>query len=111
LKGLHNSPKIISDPDLFNAPGIISAKDISCVVIPDQCLGLPTLACIEQNIPVIAVKENKNTMNNDLERLPFKDKQLIVVNNYLEAAGAVSALKAGVTLESITRPLKDSLVF
>jgi len=40
-------------------------------VIPDGCVGLPTLAALEQGIPVIAVKENKNRMKNDLTKLPF----------------------------------------
>jgi hypothetical protein len=34
-------------------------------------VGLPALAAIEQGIPVIAVKENKNRMKNNLEELPF----------------------------------------
>ena len=46
---------------------MISNSDISCLVIPDGCIGLPTLAALEQGIPVIAVKGNKNAMRNDLD--------------------------------------------
>ncbi|MFC2002561.1 DUF3326 domain-containing protein [Chloroflexota bacterium] len=42
--------------------GLLTVVDISCLVIPDGCVGLPTLAALEQGIPVIAVRENKNRM-------------------------------------------------
>ncbi|MHC4158569.1 MAG: DUF3326 domain-containing protein [Planctomycetota bacterium] len=65
----------------------MTAADISCVVIPDGCVGLPTLAALEQGIPVIAVRENKNRMRNKLEELPFGEGKLFIVENYLEAVG------------------------
>lgn len=105
LKGLHSSPRIISDPTAFGQYGVLSASDVSCVVIPDGCVGLPTLAAMDQGIPVIAVRENRNRMKNDLKKLPFASHKLFVVDNYLEAAGIISALKAGVTIESIRRPM------
>jgi hypothetical protein len=71
LKGLHKSPRIVSNPSAHGNPGLLTATDISCLVIPDGCVGLPALAAIEQGIPVIAVKENKNRMKNNLEELPF----------------------------------------
>ena len=74
-------------------PGVMTAADISCLVIPDGCLGLPTLAALEQGIPVIAVRENKNLMKNDLTLLPWAPGQLQIVENYWEAAGVMSALK------------------
>lgn len=110
LKGLHKSPKIITDKNLFNNSGIISASDISCLIIPDGCLGLPTLAALEQGMPVIAVKENKNRMKNDLRSLPFAHDKLFIVENYLEAVGVMQALKAGVSLDTIRRPLKYTQV-
>jgi hypothetical protein len=105
LKGLHKSPRIIADKKAFGRDGIISAADVSCLVIPDGCVGLPTLAAMEQGIPVIAVKENKNRMKNRLEELPFKDGKLFVVENYLEAVGVMTSLKAGVAVSSVRRPL------
>jgi hypothetical protein len=110
LKGLHKSPKIIRDSSCFNHSGIISASDISCMIIPDGCIGLPTLAALEQDIPVIAVRENKNRMKNDLTKLPFKNGKLFIVDNYLEAVGIMTALKAGVTLSSVRRPIPDTKV-
>lgn len=110
LKGLHKSPKIVKDHSMFSSPGVLSASDISCVIIPDGCFGLPTLAAIEQGIPIIAVKENKNRMQNKLEELPFKPGKLFIVENYLEAVGVMNAIKAGVAIESVRRPLKHTAV-
>lgn len=105
FKGLQRSPKIITDEKLFSRPGIISASDISCLVIPDGCLGLPTIAALEQGIPVIAIKENKNLMKNDLHSLPWASGQFHRVESYLEAVGIMNTLKIGITPESVRRPL------
>ena len=105
FKGLHRSPKIINNPSIHSNPGLLTVADISCLIIPDGCVGLPTLAALEQGIPVIAVKENKNRMQNNLEDLPFKPGKLFIVENYLEAIGVMNAIKAGVSVESVRRPL------
>ncbi len=110
LKGLHRSPRIITDRLLFSHPEVLTAADISCLIIPDGCVGLPTLAAIEQGIPVIAVRENRNRMRNDLTSLPFAPGKLLIVDNYLEAAGVMSALKAGVAVETVRRPLGGTKV-
>ncbi|MCH7529139.1 MAG: DUF3326 domain-containing protein, partial [Candidatus Marinimicrobia bacterium] len=106
LKGLQRSPRIIADPETMREPGVLTARDISCLVIPDQCLGLPTLAALEQGIPVIAVKENQNLMKNDLTALPWAKGQLHIVENYWEAIGVLVAMKAGIAPESVRRPLE-----
>ncbi|MEO2159232.1 MAG: DUF3326 domain-containing protein [bacterium] len=108
LKGLHKSPRIIRDSSVFGHAGIFTNADISCLIIPDGCVGLPTLAAMEQGIPVIAVRENKNRMQNCLEDYPFQPGKLFIVDNYLEAVGVMNALKAGVSVESVRRPLADT---
>jgi len=110
LKGLHRSPRIITDRMLFAQPEILTAADISCLVIPDGCVGLPTLAALEQGIVVIAVRENRNRMKNELKKLPFAPGKLFIVENYLEAVGIMTALKAGVTPSSVRRPLEETKV-
>jgi hypothetical protein len=105
LKGLHRSPRIVTDTDSMREPGILNSADISCLVIPDRCIGLPTLAALEQNIPVIAIRENGNLMQNDLQELPWGPNQLYVVENYWEAVGVMTALKAGIAPYSMRRPL------
>jgi hypothetical protein len=86
---------------------VLTAADISCLVIPDGCLGLPTLAALEQGIKVIAVRENENLMRNDLADLPWAAGQFYQVNNYWEAAGVLIALKAGVSPGAVRRPIKE----
>ena len=105
LKGLQRSPRIVTDHQHMTAPGTITAADVSCLVIPDGCIGLPTLAALEQGIPVIAVRENRNLMRNDLTRLPWHQGQLHFVENYWEAAGVMAALRAGLSPYSVRRPL------
>ena len=61
-----------------------------------------------QGIPVIAIRENDNLMQNDLHTLPWASNQLHVVKNYLEAVGVITALKAGITLSSLRRPLAST---
>ena len=110
LKGLHRAPRIVTDREAMGHHGVITAADISCVVIPDGCLGLPTMAALEQGVPVIAVRENRNLMRNDLTALPWAPDQLYIVENYWEAVGVMAALRAGIAPESTRRPLADANV-
>lgn len=110
LKGLHRSPRVVTDEQIFAHRSVITAEDISCLVIPDKCVGLPTIAALEQGIPVIAVRENHNLMKNDLSLMGFSARGLFVVDSYIEALGLMSALKAGVAVESIRRPLQHTRV-
>ena len=110
FKGLNRSPRVVTDSELFGSSNVISASDVSCLVIPDGCIGLPTLAALEQGIPVIAVRENKNLMKNRLEDLPFDSGKLFLVDSYLEAIGVMTALKTGLALESVKRPIANTTV-
>jgi hypothetical protein len=110
LKGLYKSPKIITSIKHFSHSSVLTASDISCLVIPDGCVGLPTLAALEQGITVIAVRENRNRMKNDLEKLPFAPGKLFIVENYLEAVGVMTALKTGVAVSAVRRPLTETMV-
>lgn len=98
LKGLHRSPRIVSYEQGLNA------ENVSCVLIPDGCVGLPVLACIEQGIPVIAVR-NRNIMNNDLDEFGFEHGKFFRADNYLEAVGIMRMLKEGIALDTVTRPI------
>ncbi len=109
MKGLHRSPKIVTNTALFGRAGILSVEDVHCLVIPEGVLGLPTLAAMQQGIPVIAVRENKNLMQNRLENLPFAQGKYFVVDNYLEAAGLMAALKAGICPSAIRRPIPQTI--
>ncbi len=43
----------------------------------------------------IAVRENHNLMKNDLEKLGFEKGKYFVAENYPEAVGIMTAVKAG----------------
>ena len=73
-------------------------------------VGLPTLAALEQGIAVIAVREKRNRMKNELEELPFAPGKLFIVENYLEAVGIMTALKSGVAPSSVRRPLAEKVL-
>jgi hypothetical protein len=110
LKGLKRSPRLVTDPVALQHPDVLGARDVSCLVIPDGCLGLPVLAAIEQGIPVVAVRNQSSLMRNDFQSLPWAPGQLHVVENYLEAAGVLCALKAGLALDSVRRPIRPAPV-
>jgi len=105
LKGLHRSPQIINLSDGNIPKDVLSIEDVTCLILPEGCLGLPTLAALEQGLYVIIVKENKNCMKNRLERLPFRSKKLLIANNYLEAVGLMAAIKAGISPDTVRRPI------
>ena len=105
LKGLQRSPRIVTDAEAMREPTVLTVSNISCLVIPDGCLGIPTLAALEQGIPVIAVRENRNLMKNDLAELPWRRGQFYLVNNYWEAVGVMASLRAGVEPSSVRRPI------
>ena len=65
---------------------------------------------MEQGIPVIAVRENKNLMSNDLTQLPWSQGQLHIVENYWEAAGVMAAMRAGIDPTAVRRPLQPAMV-
>lgn len=105
LKGLHRSPAICAAGENPGTAGRIGAENIHCLIIPDGCIGLPTLAALAQKIPVIAVRSNRNCMKNDLAALPAARDGVCFVDNYLEAVGVMTALRKGISLESVRRPI------
>ncbi len=104
MKGLHRSPAVVR---LHGTPpeGTVAAEQVSCLIIPDKVIGLPVLAALEQGIPVIAVRENENILDNDLAQLPWHHNQLFVVDNYWEAIGVMAALRAGIEPGIVRRPI------
>jgi hypothetical protein len=92
FKGLHKAPRISFKDGL-------SFKDIHCLVSPINCVGRPHRACMEHNIPVIVVKENKTCLNDEMP------DEFIVVENYLEAVGVIVAMREGIDIKSVRRPV------
>lgn len=109
LKGLRRSPLIVTDREAMRNPSVMTVEQVSCLVVPEGCLGLPTLAALEQGIPVVEVA-NKNLMNNDLASLPWADGQFHRASSYLEATGLLAALRAGIAPSSTRRPLRHTVL-
>lgn len=105
LKGLARAPRLVAISDLNSVPAhLISVNNVGAIVMPAQCLGgLPALAAEFSDIPLIAVDENKTILDLDNEKMGMAN--VIHVNSYLEAAGAIAALREGISLESVRRPL------
>ncbi len=95
LKGLHKSPRIGKG---------LSVDDIDVMVSPSGCWGRPHEACRKAGIPILSVKENSTVHGN------YTHKDTISVANYLEATGYITAMKAGVTIESVRRPLQKTKI-
>ena len=62
---------------------------------------------LEQGIKVIAVKENKNIMKNDLSKLPWASDQFYMAENYWEVSGILNAIKGGIDPKTVRRPLES----
>lgn len=106
LKGLQRSPRISSHDDGSEGRDKIGVEDVSCLVIPDGCIGLPTLAALKQGITVIAVRENANISQTELSHLPWRPGQFLRVENYWEAAGVIAAIRGGIDPYSVRRPFR-----
>lgn len=98
LKGAHTAPRIsLRDNAFWNT-------DIDFLVSPINVVGRPHFACLKAGIPVIAVKENKTVLDDEMP------SSFIIAKNYLEVAGIISAKRAGVVLSSIKRPLEKTKI-
>lgn len=105
LKGLAKAPRLVSLESLDNPPSqLITVNHIGAVIVPASCLGgVPALAAEYSGIPLIAVRDNKTVLNVTNDKM--KMANVIEVDSYLEAAGVVVALREGISLESVRRPI------
>lgn len=97
LKGLHKAPKVTQYSGLC-------VHDVDFLVTPINCVGRPHRACMQQGIPIIAVRENKTVLNHEMP------DSFIIVDNYLEAAGIIMAHRAGINYRSVRRPLEQTKI-
>ena len=97
LKGLHKAPRLSTRDGLSN-------RDVDCMVSPYGCFGAPHQACLDAGIPVIVVRENKSCLKHP------EHPKFIYVENYLEAAGMLMAMRAGVHPATVRRPLAHTVV-
>jgi len=103
LIGLSNAPDIVELP-AKNESISLHPDQIESIVVPNGALGgEAVLAGIEKGLNIISVK-NQNTLNVTNEFYDYPN--LFEVDNYLEAAGVIIAIKKGINLDSVKRPLK-----
>jgi len=105
LKGLARAPRLVPLDDLDLPPAeCLTVNSLGAIVAPATALGgLPALAAEYHGIPLIAVRENTTILSMTAERLGMSS--VIEVESYLEAAGVVLALRGGIALASLKRPI------
>jgi hypothetical protein len=103
LIGLCHAPQIEKTGN-YRIKDVINIHNVLAVVAPASALGgIPMLYARKHGIPVIAVRENETILEVTGSRLNLKN--VCEVSNYAEAAGVVLALKRGIALTSLRRPL------
>lgn len=91
-------------PD-FAPRSVSSGFEADAVVVPAGCLGGPgVIAAHDRGIPIIAVADNTTAMRVDAAALGWTD--VIQVTSYLEAAGILAAMRAGLDWRACKRPLE-----
>jgi len=104
LVGLKKAPHIAPPPNARIAD-IVNVNNLSALVTPASCLGgIPAIQAHKQGVPVVAVRENTTILGVDRDVMQMDN--VIEVENYVEAAGVLLALRNGISLESLRRPLE-----
>ena len=105
LKGLAKAPRLVRIDRLDNvAPHLVTLNSVGAVVMPASCLrGIAAFAAEYSDIPLIAVAENQTLLSVTNDEMQMRN--VIHVKSYLEAAGVILALKQGLSLESLRRPI------
>jgi Protein of unknown function (DUF3326) len=112
LSGLAHSPRPIRVDRTSPNEDCLSLDDLSALVLPANAVGgLPFFVAMEQGIPIILVENNVTCSGVTVESLGFAESpNLIKVHSYLEATGVIMALKSGIALDTLQRPVKSVLV-
>ncbi|MBD2605965.1 DUF3326 domain-containing protein [Scytonema hofmannii FACHB-248] len=109
LKGLTHSPRLAKfDAPLPSGCQGISVENVSAVVMPESTVGnIPFFASLEQNIPVILVRDNHTQyeITPSILGIDHSQRKIYYVNSYMEAAGLLLALRHGIAPEATTRPI------
>ncbi|WP_413323579.1 DUF3326 domain-containing protein [Synechococcus sp. MIT S9503] len=105
LVGLSSAPDLL---DLSSGCSItgddLIADRLGAVVVPDGALGgEAVLASLERGVAVIAV-HNPGVLSVSADALGYGN-QILKAGSYAEAAGLVTALREGIAIASLVRPL------
>lgn len=103
LIGLRRAPQLAVTPGTRIAD-ILNLNNLLAVVAPASSLGgIPMFYAQRHHIPLIAVRSNHTVLDITPERLMLPN--VIPAHSYAEAAGLILALKRGLSIPSISRPL------
>ena len=104
LIGLRKAPQTNPKPHC-RVRDILNINNLSAIVTPATCLGgIPALYAQKHGIPAIAIQENSTVLDVTQEKLGLDN--VIQARSYAEAAGILLALREGINLQSLERPLK-----
>lgn len=105
LKGLARAPRLLPLSSLEPLPGpSLTVNNVGAIVVPASCMGgIPALVAEFSDIPLITVRENTTVLNLTNQKMNMHN--VIEVATYLEACGVVLALRNGISLDSLRRPL------
>jgi len=103
LIGLRRAPQISAHRS-FHPADVVNVRNVLALVSPAGALGgIPAIYANKHSIPIVAVQENRTIIGVSGEKLGLNN--VIEVHNYIEAAGVLLALKKGIHLQTIRRPL------
>jgi len=118
LVGLSRAPDLICksaintiEKSVLQFNSLLTNRNLGAVIVPQGGLGgEAVLSCIERFIPLIIVS-NQGVLNVSSTKMRLdclsgnKDKNILYAENYLEAAGLVTALRHGINIKSLRRPI------
>ena len=118
LVGLSRAPNLISKLTIrtnenysLHEKTLLSSRNLGALVVPEGALGgAAVLSCIEKLIPLIIVSNqgvlNVRSTEMRLDYLNgYQDKNILYADSYLEAAGMITALRHGINIRSLRRPI------
>ena len=117
LVGLSRAPDLVSIKEGTRSNPIyqgdyIRIDQVGAAIVPEDALGgAAVLACLEKRIPLICVA-NKTVLDVNCKSLGLsgssnlaKSSDVYNVSNYIEAAGLILALREGIAIPSLKRPI------
>ncbi len=119
LVGLSRAPALIcaksamknKENSFLQVKNLLRNRDLGAVIVPQGALGgEAVLSCIERFIPLIIVS-NQGILNVCPKKMRLdylggkKNNNILYAENYLEAAGLITALRHGINIQSLRRPI------
>jgi hypothetical protein len=103
LIGLRRAPQI-SPRRCFRPADVLNVRNVLALVTPATALGgIPAIYAHKHGLPIVAVRENRTIMGVPAAKMGFDN--VVEVDNYCEAAGVLLALRKGIHLGGVRRPI------